>query len=122
MALDTYTNLQTAIANWLNRSDLTAQIPDFITIAEAQMQRRFKMALSEGKMLPRPMLKNNASFSITAATEYINLPTDFLGVLSFTIDAPAVNPNSIPQVQLDYIGPQNLAYLKQKRGQTASQA
>ncbi len=120
MALNNYTNLQTAIGNWLNRGDLTAQIPDFITIAEAQMQRRFKLALTEGKMLPRLMVANNNAFSLTAATEYVNLPTDFLGVLSFTIDAPAVNPANIPQVQLDYVGPQNLAYLKQKRGQTAS--
>ena len=120
MALDNYTDLQTAAGNWLNRADLAAQIPDFITIAETQLLRRFKMALAEGKMLPRPMVANNAAFAIPAATEYVNLPADFLGVLSFTIDAPAVNPTSIPQVQLDYIGPQNLAYLKQKRGQTAS--
>jgi hypothetical protein len=39
MALDTYANLQTAIADFLNRDDLTATIPDFITLAEAQMQR-----------------------------------------------------------------------------------
>src|SRR5690242_2097213 len=118
MALDTYANLQTAIGNFLNRGDLSATIPDFITLAETQMRRRFNMALNEGKMLPRKMVTQNAAFSITAATELINVPTDFLGVLSFTIDAPA--NASTPQVQLDYIGPENLAYLKQRRGQTAA--
>jgi hypothetical protein len=109
MALDSYANLQLAVENWLNRGDLAAAIPDFITIAEAQLLRRFKQALNEGKMLPRA---NNAAFAIANAREYVDLPSDFLGVLSFSIDAVAV--------QLDYVGPQNLAYLKQKRGITAS--
>lgn len=119
MALDTYTDLQTAIGNWLNRGDLTAAIPDFITIAESQMLKRFKKALTEGKMLPRAMVCNNSNFTIPAATEFVALPSGFLGVVSFTIDAPT-NPANAPQVQLDYVSPMNLAYLKQKRGPTAS--
>lgn len=35
MAITTYATLQTAIANWLHRDDLTDVIPDFITGAEA---------------------------------------------------------------------------------------
>lgn len=46
MALDTYTNLKTAVADWLNRSDLTSAIPDFITLAEAQMRRDLKQYLT----------------------------------------------------------------------------
>ena len=38
MAL-TYTTLQTQIASFLNRDDLTAQIPTFILLAEAEMNR-----------------------------------------------------------------------------------
>jgi hypothetical protein len=110
MALDNYADLQSAIGNWLNRQDLTAAIPDFISIAEAQMLRRFQKALFEGVMLPRAMVAQNANFGI--ASEYVNLPADFLGVLSFSIDALAV--------QLDYVGAQNLVYLKQKRGVTAT--
>ena len=71
-------------------------------------------------MLPRVMVANNAAFALTAVTEYVNVPADFLGVLSFTIDAPVVNSTSIPQVQLDYVSPQNIAYLKQKRRQSAA--
>lgn len=37
MALSTYAELQASIASWLNRSDLTTQIPDFITLAESDM-------------------------------------------------------------------------------------
>lgn len=39
MALTTYSELKTSIANFLNRDDLTSAIPDFITLAEAQIQR-----------------------------------------------------------------------------------
>ena len=34
----TYTDLQADIAGWMNRTDLTAQIPGFIRIAESRMQ------------------------------------------------------------------------------------
>lgn len=37
MSISTYAELQTAVASWLNRSDLTAYVPDFIRIAEDQL-------------------------------------------------------------------------------------
>jgi hypothetical protein len=120
MALDNYTDLQTAIGNWLNRADLSAQIPDFITLAETQFSRRFKKALIEGLMLPRLMVTQNAAFSIPAATEYVNLPADFLGALSFTIEPQIINGQQNGEVQLDYISPMNLAYLIQMRGPQAA--
>ena len=39
MALGTFTELKDAIADWLDRSDLTARIPDFIALAEARINR-----------------------------------------------------------------------------------
>ena len=39
MALNTYTALKTSIADFLNRDDLTSVIPDFIALAEAQINR-----------------------------------------------------------------------------------
>ena len=50
MALTNYSDLQTTIASYLARNDLTAQIPDFIKLTEAKLQRRFKgvTALSSG--------------------------------------------------------------------------
>jgi len=39
MGLATFAELKTSLGDWLNRSDLTAVIPDFITLAEAQMNR-----------------------------------------------------------------------------------
>lgn len=42
MALDTYTNLKLSVADWLNRTDLTTQIADFIVLAEATMKRKIR--------------------------------------------------------------------------------
>ena len=39
MSLDTYTGLKASIASTLNKTNLTASIPDFITLAEAMMAR-----------------------------------------------------------------------------------
>ena len=37
MALANYSDLQSAVAGWLNRTDLTSQIPDFIALAESKL-------------------------------------------------------------------------------------
>ena len=56
MSLSTYSDLQTSIANYLARSDLTSQIPDFITFAENRLRRELRI---------RQMLK-----SVTTATVF----------------------------------------------------
>jgi hypothetical protein len=43
MALSTYADLQASIAAWLMRDDLTAAIPDFISLAEADMSNRLRL-------------------------------------------------------------------------------
>ena len=45
MAINTYATLQTAVANWLDRSDLTDRIPEFIALAEARMHRTLRLAI-----------------------------------------------------------------------------
>ena len=42
MALTTYTELKASVADWLNRTDLTAAIPDFITLAESKFSTELK--------------------------------------------------------------------------------
>ncbi len=66
MALCNYDDLKAALASWLRRSDLTAEIPSFITLAEAQMNRRLRV---------RPM---TARLGESWAAEYADLPGDFL--------------------------------------------
>ena len=66
MALANYTNLQSAVADFLNRDDLTSVIPDFIALAEARLNRNIRV---------RQMI-DTASLTINAREEA--LPTDFL--------------------------------------------
>lgn len=74
MALDgTYAGLQASIAGWLNRRDLTAVIPDFITLAEAQINRRLRV---------RRMITSSTA---TIVAEFISLPADFAGPLSLVL-------------------------------------
>jgi len=78
MALTTYTELKASVADWLNRTDLTAAIADFISLAEAQMER----VLRNRNMLTR------GTGNITA--EYNALPADFLDGL--TLKLTGTNP------------------------------
>lgn len=74
MAITTYSELLTAVAAWLNRSDLTSRIPEFIALAEAQMNRELRVR----QMLVRA--------TATITDEYSTVPTDFLGVRWITLD------------------------------------
>jgi hypothetical protein len=68
MAFTNYSALKTTIANYLGRTDLTNQIPDFITLAETRLQRELRT---------RPMLKS-ATATMTGGDNTVGLPTDFL--------------------------------------------
>lgn len=39
MAISTYSELKTAVANWINRTNLTSYVPDFIALGEARVYR-----------------------------------------------------------------------------------
>jgi hypothetical protein len=67
MSITNYTDLQAALASNSNRSDLTSLIPDFIALAEAEMQRRLKLVDFE----------TTATVTITGGSG--SLPTGFAG-------------------------------------------
>jgi hypothetical protein len=66
MSITTYAQLQAAIASWLARSDLTAAIPDFITLFEAAANRRLRVRQME------------AVASLTPSSGAATLPADYL--------------------------------------------
>jgi hypothetical protein len=68
MSFTNYTALQNTVASYLGRSDLTAMIPTFITLAETRLQRELRT---------RPMLKS-ATANMTGGDNTVGLPTDFL--------------------------------------------
>jgi len=86
-----YATLQTAIGNWLNRLDLTARIPEFIQIAEAQLRDDDRIELIEFNDL-----------SVSADDK--ELPPDFGGIQSLYHDGPdhfgpisIVRPDELPR-------------------------
>ncbi len=75
MALDNYSDLLSAAANWSSRADLTSRIPEFIELAEAKVNR---------KLRTKDMETKSATFSITG--EYVAVPTGFGGVRTFHLN------------------------------------
>jgi len=75
MALANYTDLTTSIANWMNRTDLTAIIPDFVTLAEARMARDLRL---------RNMIVSS-NVSTVGGTQSVAYPTDLLEIENLTI-------------------------------------
>ena len=70
MSITTYTQLKTAIADFLDRSDLTSIIPTFISMAEANIARDMRHWLQEKKV--RTSLDEGFEF----------LPDDWLATIS----------------------------------------
>jgi hypothetical protein len=95
MALTTYSGLKTALANWLNRTDLTSEIADdFIKLAESDFNAKLRI---------RQMEQIDA---ITIDSETETVPTGFIGVRSFYILA------SSTKYVLEYITPHNMFEIK----------
>lgn len=67
MALTTYAELQSAIASWLARDDLTPYIPDFITLFEAAAARKLKVRLQE------------TTTTLTPSSGVATIPSDYVG-------------------------------------------
>ena len=91
MALSTYTELKDAIADWLDRSDLTNRIPDFIALAEARLNRELRI---------RPM-EVRSTMTTTVGQRYFNLPGGYLQMRNFQINTNPITP-------LEYITPEML--------------
>ena len=75
MSISTYDELKTSVANWLNRDDLTAVIPDFIALAENDMDRQMR----------HWRMEKRATAQIDA--RYTEFPDEFLEPLRFHLDS-----------------------------------
>ena len=89
MAISTYAELQTAVANWLDRDDLTARIPEFITLAEARFNRVLRLRSMEAKY----------TANTVAAQRNLALPTGYIQMRNFQV-------NTEPLTTLSYVTPE----------------
>lgn len=95
MALSTYTELKSTIANWLNRSDLTSVIAeDFIVLAEADFNSKLRIS------------QMHSQTTITIDSETESTPTGFLQARDFYI---LRNTNKHP---MSYLSPAQMDSIK----------
>ena len=88
MAIGTYAELQTAVANWLDRDDLTDRIPEFIALSEARMNRVLRLSMMEGKY----------TAATVASQRNYALPTGYIQMRNFQL-------NTSPVTALQYVTP-----------------
>jgi hypothetical protein len=91
VAITTYAELQTATANWLDRTDLTARIPEFIELAEANFNRVIRQP---------DMVAKDDSFSLSS--RYTTLPTNTLEIIRIVVDLT-------PVIVLEYLTPEEIS-------------
>jgi hypothetical protein len=101
MAITTYTELKAAIAQWLNRTDLTDQIPDFIKLAEDTLN----------KVLRDTRMVTSTTVSLTTPWRKGAVPTDMIQPVYIEVSGQSTNP-------LEPVAPEQLIMLR-RRMQTA---
>lgn len=84
MALSNYTDLLASVASWMNRTDLTAIIPDFVTIAESRIARDLRLRKQV----------TSSTLTTSTTTRAVALPSGWLEFSNLTIDG---TPNTILQ-------------------------
>ena len=87
MAISTFAELSTAVANWTARADLTNRIPEFIALAEDTINKRLRVRAMENRA------------TATVASEYVSLPTGFLEMRNFQL-------NTNPKQSIRYVTPE----------------
>ncbi|MDP1616782.1 hypothetical protein [Phenylobacterium sp.] len=83
MALTTYDDLKAATADWLERSDLAGRASDFITLAEARLNRELRLAVMESEV----------DLAAPPGARTLDLPADCREALGlWRADGPARTP------------------------------
>lgn len=97
MAISTYAQLQTAVANWLDQGNLTSVIPDFITLCEAKINRTTRLLQAE----------TIVNLSTSTSSRFVAIPADVQEILDLSILIPSSNDR---QEQLMYIAPDQMTW------------
>lgn len=102
MALSTYSDLKAAVADWLNRGDLTSRIPDFIEMATARISRDMTRVRH-----PRAIARATA----TVTSNYAPLPSNYISMYQLM--------DQDNTVVLEYVSPDQSKQLLATAGVTA---
>ena len=102
MAINTYGTLQTAVANWLDRDDLTSRIPEFISLSEAIFNRTLRIRAME----------TTVSDNTPSGSKEDALPTGYLQMRE-------IHLATSPIASLSYVTPEIMYRIK--AGSTSAQ-
>lgn len=102
MGISTYTDLKAAIADWLNRADLEQQVPDFITLAEATLN----------KVIRHTRMVTTGTLSLSAGAQKVAVPADMLEPLYLQVTTD-------PDYPLEQVAIQQLIMLRRSRMRAA---
>ena len=91
MAITNYSELKSAIADWLDRTDLTDSIPNFIALTEARHKRDFKLR----------RLETRVTANTVADQEYYSLPDNYIAMRNIQL-------NTDPKTPLEYLTPEQM--------------
>ena len=92
MALATYTDVLASVAGWLNRTDLTAMLPDFVALAESRIARDLRVRRQVA----------NAGLLTVANSQSVTLPAGFLEIENIGLSSTS------PQAPLTVVTPEIL--------------
>lgn len=77
MTITSYSTLQTTLADWIKRGDMTSRIPLFISMAESAMNARLRMREME----------YSDSLTLESGNNYVALPSRFIEPISLVFSA-----------------------------------
>ena len=103
MAITTYTTLQQAISDWLNRADLTQQVPDFIALAESTLNKSIRSTY----------MVQLTTLSVSSSAQRVAVPSDMLEPIYLQVTSTTASP-------LEQITPQQLITLRRARLRSAA--
>jgi hypothetical protein len=89
MAISTYNELQTAVADWTANTTIPAKAVDLITLGESILNRKLRLL----------QMENVATLSTSTSDRFATLPTGFLEAIDLTLYADSV-PQTLVQVPL----------------------
>ncbi len=95
MSLTTYSGLVALLEKYLNRADITIDVPDFITLFEARMNRLVRVPQME------------AQSTSTATSSTVALPEDYLSLREVRVDGKlleAMNPQQLRELYRNHSG------------------
>lgn len=93
MQITNYTELKSAVADWLNRADLEQRIPEFVQLAEATLNK----VVRTGHMVTK------ADIPLTNGTRIYDVPADMIEPVFMVHDGGADDGETLEQVSVQQL-------------------